>query len=373
MDFNALTIDTNIFEKYKNNLDSGILKALSEFKDKPIPLVISSVVWMELTSHLEAGSVVIRKALKNNLEHSINAFSLNRLDVMAMREVLIPSKEDLCLLVQKRLNNYKRLTGLEVIGVENNLSLDNLMDKYFTTSPPFGTTQDKKNEFPDAIALMSLDAWAAARSIKLLAVSKDKGWIEYAKTSLNIVVIDDLVSAIALCTPSQSAVDFCQFLQTNSNAPIHDIVRETVGDLLDAEVPNFEITADSHAGFHFEFDNYDVELDYDNFESHNPRYLRFEAIQANSSTLYVKMMLNIDIEASISYEVEVYDGIDKEYVHMGSNSAQTEAEIDIDLLLKFRGDFSSNKNDDFNNVTLESVEVLSYTESIDFGELSAFD
>lgn len=67
---------------------------------------------------------------------------------------------------------------------------------YFLHQAPFKETGNKKNEFPDAIALLSLQSWAEENNKKLLAVSSDKDWIDFSIHKDHIDVIDDLAKAM---------------------------------------------------------------------------------------------------------------------------------------------------------------------------------
>ena len=64
-------------------------------------------------------------------------------------------------------------------------------------SPPFEEPDKKKHEFPDAIALLSLEEWAEVNKTRILAVSCDRGWAAFAAESEWIVVDSDLASALA--------------------------------------------------------------------------------------------------------------------------------------------------------------------------------
>ena len=58
--------------------------------------------------------------------------------------------------------------------------VEKLINDYFLVEPPFGVREVKKNEFPDALCLNSIYAWAVEEDQKVVLVSEDKGWAEYA-------------------------------------------------------------------------------------------------------------------------------------------------------------------------------------------------
>ena len=67
---------------------------------------------------------------------------------------------------------------------------------YFLHCAPFKESGNKKNEFPDAIALLSLQSWAEENNDNLLAVSIDNDWKNFVQGKDNIKVIDDLAKAM---------------------------------------------------------------------------------------------------------------------------------------------------------------------------------
>ena len=83
---------------------------------------------------------------------------------------------------------------MEVVSVEH-ANIEELVRRYFDHSAPFGAAS-KKHEFPDAIALLSLEKWAEMERKKILAVSTDSDWAEFAKESTYIDVEADLAKAI---------------------------------------------------------------------------------------------------------------------------------------------------------------------------------
>ena len=57
------------------------------------------------------------------------------------------------------------------------------MNRYFSGATPFAIVGKKKAEFPDAIALMSLEQWAKIHGKKMLVISNDADWQSFADAS----------------------------------------------------------------------------------------------------------------------------------------------------------------------------------------------
>jgi PIN domain len=62
-----------------------------------------------------------------------------------------------------------------MVGVQNVVEPTDLLRRYFAADPPFGGKETKKHEFPDAMALISLEAWARAARTMMLVISRDSG------------------------------------------------------------------------------------------------------------------------------------------------------------------------------------------------------
>ena len=67
--------------------------------------------------------------------------------------------------------------------VEGNVSHDEVIRRYFATEPPFSTKERKKSEFPDALALLSLERWATQNKSLVLLVSADGDWKKLVEQS----------------------------------------------------------------------------------------------------------------------------------------------------------------------------------------------
>jgi hypothetical protein len=60
-----------------------------------------------------------------------------------------------------------------IIQTEN-LTVGDVLDKYFAGDPPFGNTENKRYEFPDAFSIQALAEWAEDRDLRMFGVSGDK-------------------------------------------------------------------------------------------------------------------------------------------------------------------------------------------------------
>lgn len=158
MRYDAITLDTNIFTDGGYRLESGLSGQLSQFKTGSARFVLSEIVYRELRRHLIKGSQERRDKLISTMNSArFHGFlppeqSQRLVDICNTAS----SAEDV---VEKRLQAFASANAMEIIPASG-ASSEDVLRLYFSPSPPFEPSGAKKEEFPDAIALLSLEAWA---------------------------------------------------------------------------------------------------------------------------------------------------------------------------------------------------------------------
>ena len=132
-----------------------------------------------------------------------------------------------------------------------NLSIGPVLDWYFAGKPPFDTKDSK--EFPDAIALLSLENWCVGTQERMYVVSKDKAVLRAADESEHLIGIESLDRLLALVASAEShdmgymvlsALEEPQLLnelRDNLSANIGWVGSVYIGDRFDGEVVDMEI------------------------------------------------------------------------------------------------------------------------------------
>jgi hypothetical protein len=86
----------------------------------------------------------------------------------------------------------------EIVSATENPALSaDVLSRYFSEAPPFGESDKRKHEFPDAFALLSLEALARDEGKLMLCVAPDKGWQDFASQSEHLVCVKDLEDALS--------------------------------------------------------------------------------------------------------------------------------------------------------------------------------
>jgi hypothetical protein len=138
--------------------------------------IISEIVMMELRNHYETTHQVVARSLEK-LEQ--------RMDIFADDSEVKDSYLKFCAALKNKkasptsCDKFIAQTNTTVVPYIN-VSLEYVMTAYFDTIAPFQTGK-KKREFPDAVALFSLDKWAEENNRRIAAISCDNDWLTFAE------------------------------------------------------------------------------------------------------------------------------------------------------------------------------------------------
>lgn len=207
MKYDAIAIDTSIYQRYGFKFDQGLLKTLEQFKGKPAGLLIPEIVAREIIDHIaqkaNEAAIQLERAHKNyneefgsSKENDFHASNPQRGNEVAKR----------------KFASFVKNTGAKIIKTEGLLNVQELIDCYFNNKPPFAATGKKKSEFPDAITLLVLDEYAKRNDIRILSVSADADWKEYISKSKRMSHADDLAKGISEFQTQESLFEACKQL-----------------------------------------------------------------------------------------------------------------------------------------------------------------
>lgn len=361
MKYDAITLDTNIIRKNSYNLESGLLGQLTQFKEGSVQLVLSEIVVREVSKHLRENGQEDWFKLEQSLKKTEKSLLLSSKSTKAISEILASevAPEEAA---QKRLEQFIETTGAIIVEAKN-ANMNELIKLYFKSSAPFENNEKKKNEFPDAIALISLEAWAKRNNKKLLAVSDDKGWEGYAASSNHIDVEKDLSQAFQ---KFQEHVERAKRIILNllsdlSNDENPDLLKE-IEEIIEREVQSLEPDAEAESDICFEVDQIDVSCN--DFEFiHRENEYDFTIVRIGVNKIVAKIPILIRLKAEASFSLSIYDSVDKDNVSMGGTSKEVDAELGMSALFTFEGDFESTPMD----ITVSEVSLLQTHPTINFG------
>ena len=364
--YSALTIDTSIFIRGRLKLNKGLLAQLHQFKDNPINLILSDIVYRELKSHLDSKE----KETKIKIESALNDASdyLNCcIDDMEKIKSLIKLNYEAESISKLILEEFIRKCGIELVKGEEYCEMKSLIDMYFQNLAPFKESGNKKNEFPDAIALLSLQCWVKENNKNLLAVSMDNDWKDFAQGKDNIEVIDDLAKAMDILNKQKQDLDsiICEiqsdFLK-NKNSKIFKRISSAIEEDINICVIN------AVSAYNYDIDDQKANLIHvEILKEDNGKKLKVYIVDINSEAITISITCEVSCNIEATFNFSTWDPIDKEYVSLGRSTKKIETSYRPDVLVYLRGNIS----DGLENMYIDDITIDNFL-IVDMGEIFPF-
>lgn len=363
MKYDALTLDTNIFTNNGYALEHGLLKQLEQFKKGSIKFILSEIIVREISRHITRDNVEIRTKLDKavNRAKSKKLLAKDKADEITK---LLSNEDTPEKLAQDRMNAFQKNTGFEVIKA-NSADIDDLIKLYFNYQAPFENNEKKKNEFPDAIALLSLEKHAKENNLKILAVSNDKGWINFADKSQHIDVTNDFTSALAdlQSHAEEAAVSVEGFLTPLIQGQSPDAMK-LINNIVEHSLVDLSLYADGESYCRFEASF--VEMHLHDFELVSPK--SFSLVQIGRNLVVAEVPITIHAHASAEFDFYVPDS--EGDLYLGSNSVDDkEIEFQAAMLLTLEKNSVSSPE----SFELTDVEVIKIIDTVDFGFIHPYE
>lgn len=357
MHFDAITIDTQTVFNSGFRFESGLLAQLAQFKSGPTAFIVTDVVAREIRNHL---AIKTREAS----EHLVSARAKAELFQVPMPDQKVRSSDELEAEADKvaedRLKAFFEACGATTIGYES-VSLNELMERYFKASPPFATSGKKKNEFPDAVSLLSIEKWASRHDKAVLAVTNDGDWKAFADQSERIYVVSDLGEALQKVqdnleeTRKTVGVVFDK-IADGSDANLQDDFRSSLA----AGVNGLSLHAEASSFHHVEAVGWDLEfLDF-TFDADGEGWA-FDVVRVDGTSVTVRAEITARVAATAEFSFSVFDSIDRDYVGLGSTEVERETDLSLDILVTLA--------DVGGEVSIQDIEVIDNWVEVNFGEV----
>jgi len=345
----GLTLDTTEFFHVGYNYEAPSFKALGQFASTGIIAIFSEVVLNEVHADvrddIEKKSELVRSSL-----NQVSKVARLGMDVkQLMTDLGIPdasgrSKELLDAFINK-------IEGERVV-VDEGATARKLHDLYFAAEPPFSKKAEKKSEFPDAMALLSLEHWAEQHGGYVLAVSADGDWKRFGASSNHIICIPQLAAALSLFNRSDAVV--AGRLSANLLADTAAQLRQRIDSLLDSTVESFEIEA--NAPYYYE-----TEDEYATIDSWAVDDYQFDVIDSDDDSVTIAFTVTVNATFRAGFTFEVRDSIDKDYITIGGTQAAKEETFSLQIVV------SVGRDDDGPDPDILNIEAEGPSIAVNFG------
>lgn len=321
----GITTDTAVFDRYGCNLHYAVLTSLDQFKGKSIRLLLSEIVRDEVTAHIAMDTADTQRKLKDALNQHLKAWRLPK-DAGDRTNLALDVDPDSH--ATSQVKTYLEQVGANVVPAIEDASLAReALRRYFASEVPFEKKEAKKSEFPDAFALLSLDANARAHKSLTLCVSPDKGWQAFCATSENLVCVADINTALAFFNSSgrKTAEDVMALWRDGKAPALVEEVERAFEYALDA----VDFGPDAHMPTDFDVEPVSAVMQYPILESATAPVI--------ISAVDDKVTFTIKLEALVAFEAEfhyyVRDSVDGDNVPLGSVTANTEETLVFELVI----------------------------------------
>lgn len=364
LDFGAITIDNATFKGEGYRFYEGLLAQMRQFKESPVQVLQTDIVHNEALKHLGQEISRTRSSVEQALRSANKQLKINSTSIDRARELLSVDGSE-TEIAEAMLKKYYEYIGADIVDSGEYADFAKLMEMYFSTDAPFETGKDKKNEFPDAIALLALEGWAEENDMNIIAVSEDKGWKEYSKESARITLVSSLAEALEKFQPHNKVASIISHIREDSLLDEGNHVLEEIEQAIINSIDGDHIWIEASSYMSFDWEDAYANYISHKFDSDDKGLVRVRVISVNDEEVILKVGATVKVEVEASFYFSVRDSIDKDYIGMGSNVYKKNEAYHTDILLTLTGDFSK----DFDDIEVTEIEVLETLSVSNFGEV----
>jgi len=326
-------IDTQAFLQNKFRFDHPALKQLLELGSSGlIQLVLTETIVGEVRAKLTEQLADAAKSLGQF--HKLSGVVENIFPEQYQGLRSKPSEDELIELALKTWGTY--LTDSKaIVASASAVNGADLLALYFASKPPFGDGR-KKNEFPDAISVLSLSAWMKANQTNIYIVSQDNDLVSWCEQTPDAFHVKTLAEFIDLYHRAEEKL----------TELVHNLFKKEEAWFLDAIKTQF-----LQSGFVYA-DNWEAEVD--GVDVHDISIHEVNIIEVEDARTLVSVTVEIEFSAEISgpdFDNGIWDSEDKKYIYLPDFSFEHTFNEQYEVFLDF----------EFSSETEEVKEILSIT------------
>jgi hypothetical protein len=352
--YDAVTLDTNIFDQKHLNLERGVLAQFKQFAEGSAKFVLSEVVLREVFRHLKSDADLA----KQQLQVAIRQSGLARLfdeETLASLRTLTSGVLDASDAANRSLKNWTGHTGCEIVRASG-ANIERLITMYFAPEAPF--EEGKKHEFPDAIALITLEDWAKTNGKKLLAITRDKGWISFCEKSEWIDTEPDVSSALQrFQAHTESARRLVTALLSSIAAGERQDVKNELEQRLTGEIAEIDdVEIDAYSDFFWSANSFDIRLRHFSLLTSSDT---FKIVQTRKDGVVARMTVEITARVNVEFKYFADANHNRD---IGESDESIETEFRVGILVSIQGDAAD-------DCTLADLELDGAAVEVDFGDI----
>nr|WP_315594885.1 PIN domain-containing protein [uncultured Cupriavidus sp.] len=359
-EYGAVCVDTNIFDASGKRLADGPFALLGQFSTSGLALLFPDVIAGEVLGHLKQRYDTEKEKQTGAIRQLSKTLSAKLID--AIEDELKTARRD----AGDDFKNYLNKVDGEIILAQDYTNFGNLLESYFNTRPPFSASGEKKAEFPDAIALLTLEGWATKRKKKVLCVSTDSDWVDYCKTSNLLVTTNDLsvvLAANVAAYEERAAQAKAAFIELIKSAKAENQVNEC----LQAGLENVHANINAASNYYYEYDIDSLSLLSHDLDT-SSEMASPVTFSHGVAVFEVPVKIEINVETSLTFST--WDSIDKEYVAIGSRVVESEFGLKTDILVHVDvAELLNGKRTELLPEDIEAIELVNQRIDVELDEV----
>ncbi len=325
------SIDTSLIQAAGYNFAQGALHQLPNQLPESIGLQLPEIVVSEVVKHRMES---VHKA-HHQLQGAVD--TLKRQTTIDVSEVQgsvdkLNSIEAATQRFTQQVHDYAaqcRGGVLPTAGVE---AVKSLFADYFAQRPPFGLSEKKKSEFPDAMCLWQLEQYAKDNDTIGIIASDDKGWKQYAAESETLYCAGSIEALAALFAETNAHAESIKTkIAATVNAADSPLGAELANALNDHIAEAQWDASDAYTGssHRFETEIYDANV----VDYRIDGDISIWSVKGEPTTWIVELTVRVKANVEVSAEFFAWDSIDKEELSLGTQEFTRDAEVDVEVFL----------------------------------------
>lgn len=362
----AITLDTSVFDAQQLNLEAGLLRRVEQFHDRSITVVLPDVIAREVETHLHDRTTEARGQLQRALRLARQAGLLDGIEDDAVKSALGPhiaSPDAAPDIARSRLAGWIARTGAVIVQTGEHVSVNELMQQYFSAQPPFALNGEKKHEFPDAVALLALESWAEAKQTKVIAISTDGDWLRFGAQSSRLRVVRDLGAALSAFQAHATLYACRRVVELLNNgdplgltAAVLKAIREQSKDKL-----LIEVRADV-APLDYQYAGMEVIVTGARLPGADEAY-KFSAVGLYDGVLFVRVPVTAQLKIATSLNLYSRAAAGQPLAQTGTTRDVRSVDVELDMIVTLDGNIPE-------RMKVKEVEVLLASHTLDLGRVT---
>lgn len=354
----AVTIDTTVFDSKQKDFRRTDFRSIRQINERGTPILIVDVIAQEMISHLEAEVESTQRTLKTALRtHNLRWYRPIPAGEAAALFIDYPPAD----FAKTEFVEFVKYVGAKVINVSDSPDgIGEMFRRYFAQEPPFAKKESRKYEFPDAAALLTLEAYAKKHHTFVMCVAQDKAWEDFCEKSDHLIAVFPLNEALGTYSEAFEDADLADKIVEIWSAGGQVVFELAVRDAIIDRLSYVDFHVEADCAFEFEVDPMDAQL----------RKVLISTVTApvvlSADIEKVTFSIEVDINATFEayFSFSVWDSIDRESISMGGESESQTADVTMALTIVADRDVSE-------GIGLHEVSVSHRAFTIDFGYVDA--